>query len=224
MTNIAKAIIFDLDGVIVDTEPLNKICMSEFLVTLGLKNPGELPANLQGLNTKAYWTLVKSEYGLNTPIEEIVVRWRPYYLAYLSSLDQIPVIPGIPELIECLQSANYHLAIASSANPKRIKLILDKTGLAHPFSVIVDGDSYKQSKPAPDCFLLAAKRLGMAPEDCIVIEDSNNGVQAAKAANIRCIGYGGSAHNNDDLSQADVVITDFTHLLRSLRSGQPLVV
>lgn len=214
-----KAVIFDLDGVIVDTEPLNKLCVRQFLMTLGLTNPKSLPATMQGLNTQAYWTRIKSEYGLMATIEELAVRWRPYYLAYLGALDTIPVIPGIPELIDYLSTHNYSLAIASSANPKRIKLILEKINLEHPFSVIVDGDSYKHSKPAPDCFLLAAERLGVMPADCIVIEDSTNGVRAAQAAHIPCIGYGGSDHNTDDLSAATTIVNDLKSLAQSLQSG-----
>lgn len=219
-----KAIIFDLDGVIVDTEPLNKQCARQFLIDLGVKDPPPLNVNLQGLNTKAYWTAIKAGYKLPQPVEELAARWRPTYLSFLENLDQIPVIPGIPELIDYLLKAKYRLAIASSANPVRVKLILEKVQLHHPFSVIVDGDSYKHSKPAPDCFLLAASRLGVTPDECIVIEDSTNGVEAAKAAHIRCIAYGGSDHNNDDLSQADVIIKDFRVLTRSLEAGKPFPV
>jgi HAD superfamily hydrolase (TIGR01509 family) len=213
-----KAVIFDMDGVIVDTEPLNKLCLQEFLHTLGIANPPAPTGTIQGLNSKAYWTIIKKFYGLELPVEELAQRWRPYYLAYLASLEQLPTIPGVLELVAYLAANNYQTAIASSANPIRIKLILDKINLEHSFSIIVDGDSYKESKPAPDCFLLAAERLGIPREECIVIEDSTNGVRAAKAAQIRCVGYAGSDHNTDDLSEADVVITDFMSLIASLQS------
>jgi beta-phosphoglucomutase-like phosphatase (HAD superfamily) len=221
MTNKTQAVIFDLDGVIVDTEPLNKQCLREFLIDLGAKDPQPLSVNLQGLNSKAYWTALKTGYNLSQPLEELMVRWRETYLSFLAALDEIPIIPGIPELIDFLVSANYLLAIASAANAARIKLTLDKIKLEHSFSVIVDGDSYENSKPAPDCFLLAARRLSVSPEECIVIEDSTNGVGAAKAANMRCIGYAGSDHNDDDLSQADVIIKDFKSLTKSLAAGEP---
>lgn len=216
-----KAIIFDLDGVIVDTEPLNKECARQFLIELGVKDPQPLSANLQGLNTQAYWIAMKEGYNLPQPLDELKSRWRPTYLSFLAARDHIPVIPGIPEFIDYLVQAKYQFAIASSANPKRIELILDKIQLKHLFSIIVDGDSYKNSKPAPDCFLLAAKRLGVAPEECIVIEDSINGVKAAKAAGMLCIGYGGSDHNQDDLTLADVIIKDFKNLTSDLEAGKP---
>jgi beta-phosphoglucomutase len=219
-----KAVIFDLDGVIVDTEPLNKECQHEFIIKLGVKDPQPLQVNLQGLNTKAYWTAMKTGYDLTLSVEELARLWRPYYLSFLESLETIPIIPGIPELIDYLVTHEYGLAIASSANPMRIKLILDKIKLEHSFPIIVDGDSYEHSKPAPDCFLLAAEQLGVAPQDCIVIEDSTNGVQAANAAHIRCIGYAGSDHNEDDLSTADVIITDFKSLAQSLQTGNPFPV
>lgn len=216
-----EAVIFDLDGVIVDTEPLNKECSRQFLIDLGVKDPQPLGINLQGLNTKAYWTALKEGYNLKQSLEELTHLWRPTYLSFLAALDEIPVIPGIPELLEFLINEKYKLAVASSANPVRIKLILNKVGLEHPFTTIVDGDSYKHSKPAPDCFLLAADRLNLPPQVCIAIEDSTNGVGAAKAANMPCIGYAGSDHNNDDLSQADVIIKDFKSLVRSLEAGEP---
>ncbi len=219
-----KAVIFDLDGVIVDTEPLNQQCQRDFIISLGIKDPQPLKVNLQGLNTQAYWTAMKAGYGLTLSIDELARSWRPTYLSFLESLETIPIIPGIPELINYLMAHQYGLAIASSANPKRIELILRKTQLAQFFPIIIDGDSYENSKPAPDCFLLAAQRLGTAPEDCIIIEDSTNGVQAANAARIRCVGYGGSAHNTDDLSEADVIITDFKSLVQSLEAGKPFPV
>jgi beta-phosphoglucomutase len=214
-----KAVIFDLDGVIVDSEPLNKQCQREFIIKLGIKDPQPLAVNLQGLNTKAYWTAIKAGYGLTLPVDELARLWRPIYLSFLESLPTIPVIPGIPELVNYLVTHNYAVAIASSANPARIKLILEKIQMEGVFPVIVDGDSYENSKPAPDCFLLAAKQLGIVPQDCIVIEDSTNGVQAAKAAHIRCVGFGGSDHNTDDLSVADIVITDMKSIVPALEAG-----
>jgi beta-phosphoglucomutase-like phosphatase (HAD superfamily) len=215
-----KAVIFDLDGVIVDTEPLNKQCVRQFLIDLGVKDPRPLNLNLQGLNAKAYWTTLKTGYKLSESVEELARRWKPTYLSFLAGLDEIPIISGIPELIDYLTVHNYKMAIASSANAMRVKLILDKVQLHHPFSVIVDGDSYERSKPAPDCFLLAAQRLAAAPQECIVIEDSTNGVAAAQAAKMTCVGYAGSDHNEDDLTQADIVIKNFKSLVRSLEAGK----
>lgn len=213
-----KAIIFDLDGVLVDTEPLNKACLVEFLAALDKKHRA-LKHNLQGLNSRAYWSILKTEYELEPSLEELVSLWRARYLAYLESLDQIPVIPGIPALVDYFNEKHYHMAVASSANHKRIDLVLEKIKLNYSFLVIVHGDDVRHSKPAPDCFLLAAQRLAVQPSECVVIEDSTNGVRAAKAAGMLCIGYNGSSHNNDDLSQADILINDFTKLLQSLESG-----
>lgn len=215
---MTKAIIFDLDGVLVDTEPLNKACLEEFLAELGKKHR-VLKHNLQGLNSRAYWDILKTEYELEYPLEELVSRWRARYLAYLESLDQIPVIPGIPALVDYFAEKQYRMAVASSANHKRIDLVLEKIKLNYSFPVIVHGDDVTHSKPAPDCFLLAAQRLAVQPNTCVVIEDSTNGVRAAKAAGMLCIGYNGSSHNSDDLSQADILSNDFTKLLKSLKSG-----
>jgi HAD superfamily hydrolase (TIGR01509 family) len=217
-----EAVIFDLDGVIVDTEPLSKQHERDFLRGLGVKQLRKLDTNLQGLNARAYWAVLKDAYELDQSVEELVTLWRPSYVAYLDSLEQIPVIAGVEQLIQQLAISNYPLAIASSANPKRVTLILDKTDLKKYFSVIITGDDTSKSKPAPDTFLLAAKRLGVSPVDCLVIEDSTNGILAAKAAGMQCVAYAGSAHNSDDLSAADVIVTDFYEFARHLHQGGKL--
>jgi len=217
-------VIFDLDGVIVDTEPLNKLCLIEFLKNMGIDDPPVFEQNVQGLNTKVYWTVIKEVCGLKESVDELSAKWRPAYLDYLNELDVIPVISGIPDLVDYLVEENYSIGIASSANPLRIALILEKTGLQKSFSTIVCGDDVLHSKPAPDIYLLAAERLSAKPEECIAIEDSTNGVHSGMAAGMNVIGYGGSAHNTDDLSDAHIIVNDFVKLTQSLRSGEPFPV
>jgi beta-phosphoglucomutase len=216
-----SAVIFDMDGVIVDTEPLSKKYEKEFLPKIGVSKPRDL--NVQGLTAKAYATLLKQEYGLEYNIDELIMMWRSGYLSYLAVLDQIPVIPGAPELIQYFIDSGHKLALASSANPKRIKLILERAGLEPYFSIIVHGDDVQNSKPAPDVFLLAAQRLDVTPSECLVIEDSTNGVKATKAAGMFCVAYAGSLHNSDDLSEADLIIEDFIAFTRSLKARSDLL-
>jgi len=204
-----------MDGVIVDTEPLNAQHQHEFLARLGVE-PKDLNTSIQGLNSQAIWSLYREEYSLEQDIDELITQARQSYLSFLETLDHIPEIPGASQFIEYLVSLRCRLAIASSANPKRIELILDKLRLRKYFQVIISGDSTPRSKPAPDMFLLAAEKLGARPSDCIVIEDATNGVQAAKAAGMICIGYAGSDHNTDDLSEADIIINDFTEITNQL--------
>ena len=101
--------------------------------------------------------------------------------------------------------------------------MFDKLGLKSEFEVIVSGDDVKVGKPAPDCYLLAAKKLGVKPKDCVVIEDATFGVRAAKAAGIKCLGFAGLPHNDEDLSEADVIIKDFHQLAHFVEAGGRLL-
>ena len=137
---------------------------------------------------------------------------RTGFIEYLRSLPQLPTIKGVTELIEDISRAKLALAIATAANARRLALILVRTGLQDMFTVQVSGDDGARGKPEPDMFLLAARRLSIKPEECVVIEDSRNGVLAAKNAGMKTIGYAGSTENRDDLSSADRIVTDFSEL------------
>jgi beta-phosphoglucomutase len=211
-----QPVIFDMDGVLVDTEPLNEQHMEAFLTSLGVKKPAFDP-ELKGFNSQTIWILLKQQYKLQQNIDELIAQARNHYLDFLKSLDQLPAVAGTRELVEYLDSLGCKLAIGSSASPRRIKFTLEKLGIARYFPVIISGDDIARSKPAPDVFLLAAKKLDADPADCIVIEDAYNGVTAAKAAGMTCIAYTGAEHNHDDLSAADLIIRDFAEFTDSLK-------
>ena len=123
-------------------------------------------------------------------------------------------------MIQQLAANGYALAVASSANPKRVKLFLDRLGLAHYFEVVVHGDDVLKGKPDPEVFLTAASKIGAKPYNCVVIEDAKVGVKAAKAAKMFCIGFAGLPHNKEDLSEADVIVTDFDVLTKHIKMGR----
>lgn len=215
-----RAVIFDMDGVIIDSEPLHKEHLRGFLIEMGVSRPEKFQKNLKGVSAMDIWTALIDEFDLNYELDVLVINYRQSYLSYLKSLKTLPEIAGSTTAIKAFYKAGYKLALASSASPKRIELFLDKLHISSFFPVIVSGDDVVRSKPAPDIFLLAANKLGAKPSDCIVIEDAENGVRAAKAAGMKCIAYGGSEHNTDDLSQADLVIKDFAVLVKALRKGK----
>jgi HAD superfamily hydrolase (TIGR01509 family) len=214
-----KAVIFDMDGVIVDSEPLHALHLQKFLIQLGVREPQRFKTNIKGVNATQTWTMLRDEFGLDYEIEELVMQSRESYVSYLETLPHLPCIPGAVELITFLHDAGYRLALASSAAPKRIELFLRKLRLRNCFQAVVCGDDVARSKPAPDIFLLAAKKLRAKPSNCVVIEDANNGVRAAKAAGMKCIAYAGSPHNTDDVSEADIILKDFRALTNSLKHG-----
>jgi HAD superfamily hydrolase (TIGR01509 family) len=212
-----QPVIFDMDGVIVDSEPLNRRHIQLFLQKIGVPPGQEVKTNLKGLNARESWRRLMQEFQLDHNIEELIQQGRKSYLEFLASITKLPEIPGAAELIQYLHRAGHPLALASSANPRRVDFFLEQLGLRKYFAAIVASDDVQRSKPAPDIFLLAAKRLAAKPADCIVIEDAANGVAAAKAAGMRCIAYAGSDHNTDDLSGADLIVKDFTAFTKSLQ-------
>ena len=212
-----QAVIFDMDGVLVDSEPLYEQHLQAFLIQIGVTQPELLTVSLKGVNSRDTNTLLIETFNLEYEIEELITMSRQAYLDHLNSLENLPSIPGVVGLVKQLIKSGYTLALASSASAKRIDLFLTKLKLNRYFPVIACGDDVERSKPAPDIFLLAAKKLGVKPKDCVVIEDAQNGVRAAKSAGMKCIAYAGSDHNTDDLSEADVIIKDFTALTKSLK-------
>ena len=212
-----KTVIFDMDGVIVDSEPLYEQHLQAFLVKLGVSQPELIEVSLKGVSSRDTSKLLIETFQLEYEVDELVTISRKAYLDHLDSIKKLPSIPGVVEFVKYLNKSGFSLALASSASAKRIDLFLSKLRLKQFFPVIVCGDDVKRSKPDPDIFLLAAQKLGAKPSDCVVIEDSQVGVRATKAAGMKCIAYAGSAHNSDDLSEADLVVKDFKALTKSLK-------
>jgi HAD superfamily hydrolase (TIGR01509 family) len=208
-----------MDGVIVDSEPTHYSHLKAYLKTLGVKNPEDLTENLKGVNASDTWDLLIAKFNLTHEKQFLINDSRSSYLKYLQNLDQLPEIPGAVDLIKTLSKKGHRLALASSSAPKRIELFLGKLNIKSYFEVIVSGDDVSHSKPDPEIFILAAKLMKSKVSDCIVIEDANTGVRAAKAADMTCIAYAGSIHNDDDLHAADLIVKDFEALARSVAHG-----
>src|SRR3990167_4471828 len=210
--NMLKAVIFDMDGVLVDTEPLADLHFSRFLKDqFNIKVDPEFFQRFRGSTSKHFWEIIIKEFNLESTYEEISEIARPRYLEFLKKSD-LQAIPGIKVLIENLLKANIKIAVASSASHKRIKTILEIIKLDDKFEIIISADHIKNSKPHPEIYLIAAKTLGVDPKDCIAIEDATNGVRSAKAAGMKVIGFKDSAHNTQNLAAADLIVKDFKQL------------
>ncbi|MGC9356107.1 MAG: HAD family hydrolase, partial [Mariniphaga sp.] len=128
---------------------------------------------------------------------------------YFNSLEKMEPMPGVEQLIRKLKEKGISLALASSSYPDVIEIILQKTGLKKYFDSVVSSQMAGASKPEPDIFLFTAKKLGVAPEKCIVIEDSTNGIAAAKSAGMYCVAFAGPGSELQDQNQADLIVADF---------------
>lgn len=208
-----EAVIFDMDGVLIDSEPYYTKVEQENFKKLGLEiSPGE-HATFQGTATDLMWEILISRYSLKKSVSELVELTNSMVVPYFQSLPEIELMSGVEVLIRFLKNNQMPLALASSSYPEVIALVLKKTKMVSFFDEVVDSQMAGASKPRPDIFLLAAQKLGADPGKCIVIEDSANGIAAAKAAGMVCIAYSGPGSENQDQGKADFLITDFSELV-----------
>ncbi|MFZ5430767.1 MAG: HAD family hydrolase [Bacteroidota bacterium] len=206
------AFIFDMDGVLIDSENFYSEMERENFRKLGLNIPHEEHITYQGTATDEMWKKIKERHPLPYSVEELVEMTNDLTIPVFRNMDRIDPMPGVEELIIRLSEKNIPLAVASSSFPEAIRIILEKTGLEKYFGVVVNSRMTGKSKPAPDIFLLAASKLGVAPERCIVIEDSTNGITAAKRAGMFCIAYNGPGSEHQDQSGADLIIDNYGDL------------
>ena len=205
-----KAVIFDMDGVIIDSEPTHLKLEIESYKKLGIEVTEDEHHSFVGSTSRFMWEVLKNKFKLNQTLEELIENERGIYFKYLNSNEcDINLIDGVKELIENLHDNGVKLAIASSSPLNVIEVIANKFQIGKYFEVFVTGDYVKRSKPEPDIFLFAAEKMGVSPENCMVIEDSNNGVRAAKKAGMKCVGINSDAEGRQDISTADIVINSF---------------
>ena len=207
-----KAVIFDMDGVLVDTEPLSDSHFQKLLKErFNVEVKKEYFQKFRGTTGHHFWPVIIEEFKLNTSPEEIMKLTRPSYLEFLRK-SNLNAIAGVSELIDSLLKENIKIAVASSASSIRIKTLLEIIKLSDKFEIIISADDIKNSKPHPEIYLAAAKSLGLDPKDCVAIEDAQKGVASAKAAGMKVIAYKDPVHNLQDLTEADLIIKEFSEL------------
>lgn len=204
--NKVKAVIFDLDGTLVDSEPNYSEADNKTLAEYGiLELSAEMKRKYVGIGTKEMMEDIKKMYDINETIENLVSKKNKYYLEIAK--ENTPVFPEMHKFLQFLKSNNYPLALASGSSPEIIETVLSITKLKEYFDVILSAEQVEKGKPAPDVFLEAAKQLGVPFENCLVIEDSKPGVEAAKSASMYCIAlpYMMNESPNDSFIMADLL-------------------
>jgi len=201
-----EAVIFDMDGVIMDSEPIHYETELEIMKRFGISDYSpEEHAKYVGMRTWDLWTGNIAKYGLDATAEDLTIEGDEAYIHALSEKDFGP-IEGLVELLDRIKANGTKMIVASSASRENIKLVLDKFAITQYFEGYVSSQDVKNTKPNPDIFLLAAKALDVTPENCVVIEDAKHGVQAAISAGMLCIGYRNLNSGNQDLSKAHVIV------------------
>lgn len=184
---MTRAIIFDMDGVLVDTERFIAEAAIRFLRERGVEaRPADfLP--FVGTGENRFIGGVAEKYGLHLDIEDAKRRTYELYADLVHG--QLEPLPGVKDFIAAAQSRGLKLAVASSADAVKIGINLREAGIPEEaFGAIVSAHDVTHTKPDPEIFVIAAQRLGIAPDQCLVVEDALTGVKAAKAAGMRCLG------------------------------------
>lgn len=204
----SRAVIFDMDGVLVNTEPIYLSANRAVFKRLGISVSDEEYGRFIGVSAEHMWSELKRTHHLPEPVP-VLVRREADACARSLMQTEIEPMPGVSVLIDKLEAERIPMAVASSSSHRVIQIILNRLGLLEKFVAVTSGDDVLNGKPAPDIFLLAASRLGIRPENCLVIEDSSHGVRGAKAAGMFAAGFIGEHDTNQDLSPADIIISGF---------------
>lgn len=207
-----QTVIFDMDGVIVDTEPVHHYAYNQHFKMLNIEITPEMYASFTGNSTKNIFERLKATYNLEDDVQTLVETKRNLFNEAFDHKEDLYLLEGVEDLIKDLHHNGMQLVLASSSAKVTINRIFNRFGLHQYFSHIVSGEDFPKSKPHPAIFEHAAYISQTPRENCIVIEDSTNGIIAAKAAGIYCIGYDSINSKMQDYSLADQVISNFKEL------------
>jgi len=205
---LIRGVIFDMDGVIVESESAHVEAEKLVLSKYGISISSDELHEYAGTTAKKMFSELTKKYGLKVKAEKLLREKEQILFKFLEE-DAEPT-KGIVELLVRLKERDVKLCIGSSSPMKQVEYILKKLNIACLFDCAVGSDNIIHSKPDPEIFLKAAAGLGFKPQECLVVEDAKLGVEAAKRAGMKCIGYKNPNSGHQDLSKADLVIDSFS--------------
>lgn len=209
-----KAVIFDMDGVIVDSEALHIKTKLQTLKEYNINCSRQECLPYFGRSSKAFFSDFIKKSSSPISLDQIIARKHQLFSHYANDSNFLQPIDGAIELIKHFKVQQVPLALASSSARTNIEHCLQKFGVFNYFDLIVSGAELPESKPNPQIYQLTAKKLGLAPSECLVIEDAQSGVLAAKRAGCYCIAYANPAYKDcgQDLSTADIQVTSLRNI------------
>jgi HAD superfamily hydrolase (TIGR01509 family) len=215
---VIEAVVFDVDGVLIDSEPVWERVRRKLVAERGGRWPDDAQDRMMGMSTAEWSRYISEEFGVSLAPERVaelvIAAMKAEYRAHL------PLLPGAVEAVRAL-SGRWRLAVASSAPKSLIEAVLDASGLRWAFAASVSSEEVTRGKPAPDVYLEATARLGVSPPGCAAVEDSSNGLRSAAAAGLAVIAvprpeYPPAA---DALGHARVVLGSLTELTPAVIEG-----
>lgn len=207
-----QTVIFDMDGVIVDTEPVHHYAYYQHFSQLNIEVTDEHYQSLTGNSTRNVFQKLKDHFDLDHEVEHLIQTKRSLFNDAFDTKEDLHLIEGVEDLIKDLHQNGMELIVASSASKVTIDRVFKRFNLYPYFSHIVSGEDFPKSKPHPAIFEHAASLSINSKNQCVVIEDSTNGIQAAHAAGIYCIGYQSVNSKGQDYSLANKVISHFNEI------------
>jgi len=215
--NLPAAVIFDMDGVLADTEPLHGECFVRAFAGFGIEATLEeyrQAVTIGGLTVRDYFLSLDgdpSDWDRVKAIKDAALQE--------AIKERQALLPGVLRLLDALRSARIPTAIATSARRKSLDIVIDRLGLRSYFDITVTKDEAEAEKPDPGLYLMAAERLGVDPKDCVAIEDSPRGVIAATRAGMKCIAVPTPSTADGDFSPATLVVRSLEDIdLKTLRN------
>jgi beta-phosphoglucomutase family hydrolase len=198
-----KGIIFDLDGTLVDSEPNYYKSDKKLFDEYGIALTAEMNNKYIGIGSQDMMKDIKAKFNIHESIEILVAKKNQYYIDIAK--ENTIVFPEMLKFLQLLKKNNFPMAVASGSSPEIIEMILSITNIKPYFDVVLSAEEVKKGKPAPDIFIETAKLLGISPDNCLVLEDSQYGVEAAKSAGMYCISipFPPSEQLHDSFTKAD---------------------
>ncbi|MEQ6121047.1 HAD family phosphatase [Reichenbachiella sp. MALMAid0571] len=206
-----EGVIFDMDGVIMDSEPIHYKVEKAILANFNQPFEFEDHARFVGQTTRDLWKTLCEERNLPQGFEVLALLDNADYMQELEKGDIEP-IDGLIGLLENIQNQQIPMVVASSAIRKNIETVISRFEIGSFFKGSVSGQDVENTKPNPEIFFKAAKVIDIKPENCLVIEDAKHGVEAAKAAGMFCIALRNLNSGNQDLSQADLIVNSLSEI------------
>jgi HAD superfamily hydrolase (TIGR01509 family) len=221
---VTKAVVFDLDGVLLDSEQVWNEAKEQLVRERGGRWHDDAPRQMMGMSSPEWAAYLRDELGVDLDTEAIsdnvVARLERIYR------ERLPLLDGAVEAVESL-AGHWPLGLASSSNREIIDLFLELSGLRDRFAATLSSEEVERGKPAPDVYLETARRLDAHPALCVAVEDSENGIRAARAAGMAVLAYPNPHYPPEPsaLAEADEVIDSLHDLtparVARLRPPQP---
>ena len=219
-----KAIIFDMDGTLLESTEADYKAWERVFNDFNKRLTFEDYQPLLGIRSA---DVIKNQLGITEQdeVKRILKVKFDYFIEYVNENPVIPV-DGAGTFLKALAQYNLKIGLATSSRKEKMRLLLEQLDFVQYFDTLVTGEEVENSKPAPDIFLMAAQRLGISPEECVVFEDGPIGVAAAKAAGMKCIAIT-ATHPADKLGNADLIIdrydrSNVADLLKQLVEGKEM--